>query len=475
MSGEPATSTLRGAEFRYFTVMRSLFLRIFLLLTAAVILISMAVILAAIGTGGLRLRLPLLARSFLGDETAASASSALALYNAGGPSALSAYFDGLKETNGIEGWLIISNGRKDVLGHEIPDLVREVAKQTKEFRLPIVDVRGFQLTAAVKLESRGQPITVAFSRRIDRQPRARVIVPRSGFRYVAGLLAAILFSYILSKLIATPIEELRQSMRRYSGGTTALALPPKLLVRKDELGDLAREFDEMKERIEGLLRRQQQLVADISHELRSPLTRLAVAVEIAQDSEDREPELLERIKREASCLEALIQQLLRLAQLEARKADRNNHTVPLTDVLAGVIENAEFEAEAGGKRVAYEPPPGELLILGDEFLLASALENILRNAIRYTPPATAVTVGISSFPDKVIVSFRDHGPGVPASVLSDIFRPFYRVGDARDRDGGGAGLGLSIAQRSIMVCGGSVSARNHENGGLVVDVQLKRR
>src|SRR6185437_6243781 len=113
----------------------------------------------------------------------------------------------------------------------------------------------------------------------------------------------------------------------------------------------AREFDEMKERIEGLLRRQQQLVADISHELRSPLTRLAVAVEIAQDSEDREPELLERIKREASCLEALIQQLLRLAQLEARKADSNNHTVPLTDVLAGLIENAEFEAEAGGKKV----------------------------------------------------------------------------------------------------------------------------
>lgn len=453
--------------------MRSLFLRIFLSLSAALILITFAVLVAALGTGGLRLSLPILARSFLGDEVVASGSSALALYNTGGPAALSQYFDELKEVNGIEAWLIGPDD-KDVLGHGIPDSVRRIAQRATKLRLPVAEVRGFQFTAAVKLERGGQPVIAAFSRRISRQPQANLATPEIPFRYLAGLLAAILFSYILSKLIAAPIEDLRQCMRQYSGGTTALTLPPKLSARKDELGDLAREFDQMRQRIEGLLQRQQQLIADISHELRSPLTRLAVATEIALDSVDREPELLERITREVSHLEALIQQLLRLAELENQSGYRNNHAVSLTDVLAVVTENAEFEAEAGRKRVLYERPPSELFVLGDEFLIASALENILRNAIRYTPLHSTVTVSVSSHLDStVLVRFRDHGPGVPVHALPDIFRPFYRVGTARDRDGGGAGLGLSIVQRSVMVCGGSISASNHEDGGLVIDVRLK--
>lgn len=452
--------------------MRSLFLRIFLSLSIALVLISLAVIIAAVGTGGLRLAIPLFARSFLGDEIAASADSALALYRSSGTNALGGYFDQLREANGTEGWLIRADGR-DVLGHPIPDSVLRVAGQLVQERLPVVELRGFRMTAATRLQMGNEDVVVAFLRRLNRQPRARVVIPAMGMRYLAGLLAAIVFSYLLSRLIAQPVEQLRLVMRRYSGGGTALVLPPKLVARRDELGDLAREFDQMRHRIEGLLARQQQLIADISHELRSPLTRLAVAVEIALDSAEREPELLDRIKSEISVLEGLIQQLLRLAALENQGAEKSMHAVALHGLLAGIVENAEFEAVAAGKHVVYASAEGSVTVAGDEFLLASALENILRNAIRYTAPQTSVRVVVRRVGSgNAVIEVLDEGPGVPEHLLTDMFRPFFRVETARDRDAGGAGLGLSIAQRSIAVCGGSVSAKNYEKG-LLVEVRLR--
>jgi two-component system sensor histidine kinase CpxA len=474
MFAAAATSTPSLVQRRQITV-RSLFLRIFLSLSAALILITFAVTLAAVGSGTVPLTLPILARAFLSDEITASAGNALAAYHSGGTALLSRYFNQLEGTNGTYAWLLGPDG-KDVLGRAIPNSASRIAQRPSEFAIPAVELRRFELTAAVKLENGGQPVTVVFARRIARSPRPRILFPNVGLRYLAGLLAAIAFSYVLSKLLAAPVKALRQCMSQYSGGTVTLTLPPKLLARKDELGDLAREFDQMKQRIEGLLRRQQQLLADISHELRSPLTRLAVAIEITRESTEREPELLERMSREVSYLESLIQQLLRLAALENQSVGGNNHPTSLTDVLAVAVENAEFEANAAHKTVLYDRPAKDLLVHGDEVLLASTLENILRNAVRYTPANTGVEVDVASLLDSktISVTIRDHGPGVPTDALPDIFRPFYRVGTARDRECGGVGLGLSIAQRSIMVCGGSIAARNHEDGGLVVEVRLKR-
>ena len=145
-------------------------------------------------------------------------------------------------------------------------------------------------------------------------------------------------------------------------------------------------------------------------------------------------------------------------------------------MLAIVVENAEFEAAPVRKKIRCIKPPAELLVMGDETLLIAAIENIVRNAIRYTASQTSVEIEVAA-PDgspSAIISVRDHGPGVPEDAIGKIFEPFYRVSAARNRDDGGAGLGLSIAQRSVALCAGDLSARNHPQGGLVIELRLRR-
>lgn len=449
--------------------MRSLFLRIFLSLAVALTVISLAVVLAAVGSSSLPLTLPVLARAFLAGEIESSGASVLALYRAGGADAVGSYFSHLREATGTAGWLLHSDGQ-DVLGQSVPDGVRRIALRAIQPGVPIIELHRFQMTAATRIENAGAPVVIVFVRASPFAPRARGLVRDVAPRYLAGLAAALAFSYFLARVLAAPVAQLRQSMRRYGGGSGEFLLPGPLLARKDELGDLAREFEDMRRRINALLERQRQLIGDISHELRSPLTRLTVALEIMRESESREPELLDRMTREITNLDNLIQQLLRLAALEQRREGQRIEWVALGEILGGVVDNARFEAAKEGKSISYDPAVAELLVQGDEFLLASAFENILRNAIRYTPSESSVDITVGRNP--VRVTIRDHGPGVPSSELGRIFDAFYRIGTARDRQSGGAGLGLSIAARGIAVCGGTVAASNHPEGGLVVEVRL---
>lgn len=454
--------------------MRSLVLRIFLTLAIALTVISLAVVLVTLSSGDLPLTLPVLSRAFLADEMEASAETALALYQSGGAPAFSDYVRRLQDIDGTTVWLIDSG--KDILGRDLPPRIRHALENAVSPGLPEIELHRFQVTAAICLENHGKPVTIAFERRSRRPLKLRLLLPIVAPRYLAGLLAALAFSYVLARLLAAPVEDLRRGMRQYAGGAAAVQLPSRLLARSDELGDLAREFDQMRLRIDGLLLKQQQLIADVSHELRSPLTRLAVALEIVRDSESREPEVLERMQREVAALENLIQQLLRLAALENPGAPTVIEPVSLGEVLGEAVGNAEFEAAKAGKSLSYDHPAEELFVEGDESLLASSMENILRNAVRYTPSHTAVCVTAAPLPDSegVLVSIRDHGPGVPPDALDKIFAPFHRIGTARDRESGGVGLGLSIAERSIALCGGSIAAHNHPGGGLIVDVRLRR-
>jgi two-component system sensor histidine kinase CpxA len=243
-------------------------------------------------------------------------------------------------------------------------------------------------------------------------------------------------------------------------------------MRRDELGELGRDFDAMAARLEKLAQAQRHLLGDISHELRSPLTRLVLALALAR-RQTEESEALDRIEREAGRLDTLIDQLLTLASLEAGLDPGRAQQINIHQLVQGVADDADFEAGSQDRRVLYHNHVlGDRTVQGSAELLRSAVENVVRNALRYTPPGRSVEMTLSDSPETVCITVRDYGPGVPSEALEEIFRPFRRVDEARDRGSGGVGLGLSITERSMALHGGTVTAENHPDGGLCVALFL---
>jgi two-component system sensor histidine kinase CpxA len=213
-------------------------------------------------------------------------------------------------------------------------------------------------------------------------------------------------------------------------------------------------------------------VSDISHELRSPLPRLTVALALARkNASDQLTPMLDRMEREAERLNGMIGNLLSLSRMEAVTERADRVAINVNELLREVVDDAQFEAEHRGASVQLQTD-GNCPVMGHPALLRSALENVVRNAIRYTAPGTPVEVSTGCRGSKLKVVVRDHGPGVPESELTNVFRPFYRVENARDRDSGGTGLGLAITERVVRLHGGTVEAHNDPSGGLSVEIQL---
>ena len=240
-------------------------------------------------------------------------------------------------------------------------------------------------------------------------------------------------------------------------------------VRRDELGQLARTFDRMADRIETLLAAERRLLLDISHELRSPLARLGVAIELAR-SGDATDSALNRIQKESDRLNSLVGQLLQVTRAEGDPASLHRDLVRLDQLVQQLVEDSAIEAAAHGCSILYQSGQ-PVTIAGDPELLRRAVENVLRNAIRYAPRDTTVEVRLSRSDSGAVVAIRDHGPGVPEDALPRIFDPFYRVESDRNRLSGGIGLGLSIARRAVELHRGSIRAAN-ANPGLKIDLEF---
>jgi two-component system sensor histidine kinase CpxA len=228
----------------------------------------------------------------------------------------------------------------------------------------------------------------------------------------------------------------------------------------------------MAERMETLVSSQQRLLRDVSHELRSPLARLRVALELARDRAGAAAgESIDRMEREATRIDDLIGQLLFLERLAAGEPGGEKEVFDLAELLGEVVDDASFEASAGGREVKVEAD-AEAVVRGYPVLLRSAIDNVLRNAIRHAPESTVVDVVLVVDGGSAEISVRDHGPGVPEEHLHSLFEPFTRVAHARERSSGGAGLGLAIARRAVELHQGSVAARNRPDGGLEVVLRL---
>jgi two-component system sensor histidine kinase CpxA len=238
---------------------------------------------------------------------------------------------------------------------------------------------------------------------------------------------------------------------------------------RDEIGALGADFNPMAERLNELLQAQRRLVRDVSHELRSPLARLRIALELAERSNDP-GKAIKRIEKEADELERLTTEVLSLARLDAGQAGFEGRPLRLDELVARIVTDADFEARASARSIRFSPQP--IPVVGDAALLRSAVENVLRNAIRYTPEGGEVSVTMGCDNAVAVVQVCDAGPGLEESQLQAVFDPFSRAADSRDRDSGGFGLGLAIARRAMRLHGGDIDAHNRPEGGLEVRLHL---
>jgi two-component system sensor histidine kinase CpxA len=286
-----------------------------------------------------------------------------------------------------------------------------------------------------------------------------------------------IFCYWLARYLTTPLFKLRTTTNQLAEGDLGARVATNLAKRRDEVGQLGRDFNLMAERLESMVKAQQRLLGDISHELRSPLARLGVALGLARKRSGPEANgALDRIERESENLNDMISQLLTLTRLESGTDGRRRSEVDLAALVREVSDDADFEARSQNRSVQVVATD-KCSINGVEDLLRSAVENVVRNAVRFTPEGTAVEVALrkknGAGDNFAVISVRDRGHGVPAESLDKIFRPFYRTEDARDRQsGGGTGLGLAITERAVRMHGGSIHAANVPEGGLSVEMRF---
>jgi two-component system sensor histidine kinase CpxA len=291
------------------------------------------------------------------------------------------------------------------------------------------------------------------------------------YRLIAIVLVTGLVAALLARYLSGPIARLRRATQQMAAGDLSVRVAGQLVRADGETQALGRDLDAMAERIAALLDSERRLRRDISHELRSPLTRLNIALELIRrrSPEDLAP-AFDRIERDTARLDAMIGELLTLNRLEVEGSPRGE-PIELVALAKSVVDDAAIEAERRGSRLILRA--GEACTLnGDRELLRRALDNVVRNAIRFTTTGEPVEVELACDVERATLRVRDHGPGVPADALDKIWKPFYRVEGDRARNTGGTGLGLAITEQAVTLHGGKVRAENHSGGGLVVTLEL---
>jgi two-component system OmpR family sensor kinase len=313
----------------------------------------------------------------------------------------------------------------------------------------------------------------------ERRPMPRPIPP--ALLLAIGIASSLVFAALLAWYFARPVRALGWALASAAKGDLGVRVGPRIGARRDEIADLGVQFDAMIRQIQALVEAQRRLFHDVSHELRSPLARLDVAVGLARRDPARIEQSLERIERESARLDALIGQLLTLARLESGANHGPRQSVDLAALVAGVVDDAAFEGEQRAVRIDYRSAgPLEAAVHAD--LLHSALDNVLRNALRHAPDRTTVDVSMDVLPPAQApapgaprartarISIADRGPGLAPDELESVFRPFVR--GASGARAPGFGLGLAIAARAVEAHGGTIRARAREGGGLVVEIEL---
>ena len=292
-----------------------------------------------------------------------------------------------------------------------------------------------------------------------------------------ALVVTALTSWWLARHLSAPIRRIQAGARALTSENLDAGARPGYRVsaglegRRDELAVLARDFDAMADQLRANRGAVTQLLRDISHELRSPLARMRVALGLARQPPADLSRQLDRLEREIERLDSLISQVLKLARLHGTDAPFARETFELDEVIEEVVRDANFEGAVKNCRVRLHGAAAAS-VNGNRDLVRSAIENVLRNAVRYSPQDAPVDVSVARAESGVAILIRDQGPGVPDRDLERIFEPFYRVAESRDRDSGGEGIGLAITAQVMKAHGGSAKAANGQQGGFEVRLNL---
>ncbi len=289
--------------------------------------------------------------------------------------------------------------------------------------------------------------------------------------FITIFLVSFPLSFLLSWLITKPIQKLQQATNHLKQDLSNRKALSKLLIRRDEFGDLAKDFDQLAQHLANKIDAQKQLISDVSHELRSPLTRLKIAIGMIDNQSSNSPKMAEKLRQEANRMNEMLERLLSLSKLENTQDNQTQESINLSQLFNLIIDECEFEAEQKQIAINANISP-EMMIKGNQESLYSGIENILRNAIKYTPENGKIECNLNSNQTLVELSIRDNGAGVEPSMIEDIFKPFFRPQDDRSRQSGGVGLGLSIAERAIKLNRGNIKAENVEPHGLKVTITL---
>ncbi|MCF6265141.1 MAG: ATP-binding protein [Desulfuromusa sp.] len=454
--------------------MRSLFLKIFLYFLLIILLVSSTVIVLTYFRD--QEFPPLAQQNFARQAMAEYGRGAIRAFESGEVAELERFSAKLLEKSGIYLILFDHNGRA-LTSKRVPRRMQYMVKRairSGEVVMPMMGARN-GLASAVRSPS-GKSYFVAI--RLPERPPPRQLLKGMtrgflGWQLLILLTVTALVCYVLARSLTSPIGRLRQATRKFAAGDLSTRIGNQIK-GKNELSGLAHDFDEMAGKIEASVDSQKRLLRDISHELRSPLARLGIALELArqQGNPEAQNKALVRIELEAERMNMMIGQLLNLTRLESGARDLSFQKFDLGDLLENLVADANYEAEIRQCKVVYNKAPERAIYFGSRDLLAQALENIIRNAVKYTATGSIVAVDLAVNTENLTIQVTDQGSGVPDEALAKLFEPFYRVADARDRQSGGTGIGLAIAERAVKLHGGTVSARNRTEGGLLVEIVL---
>lgn len=402
-----------------------------------------------------------------GPRAAMAVSAAAAVLGHGGVAALRAWLaDWPRERLPL--LYVVDGAGRELLGREVSAAVVADARQrarSAEPRRPAREVATadgqayllFIPADAVGRDGRG------FGPRHPPEP------PGLWVPVTAGLVASVVFSALLAWYLSKPIRHLRWAFGAVAEGKLETRVRPLMGARRDEIADLGGDFDRMAQQLQKLIGAQRRLLHDVSHELRSPLARLQAAIGLMRQDPSRLEASIERIERETGRVDELVGQLLTLARLEAGSRDMHEEQVDLVDLAAAIADDAGFEAESLGRRLRFDGH-GEAPAPVRVEQIQRAFDNVIRNALKFTPPGTGVDVRAAAGEGGFVLRVEDRGPGVAEADLEAIFEPFHRGGNGHTT--GGFGLGLAIARRAVQAHGGRIQASNRAGGGLCVEIFL---
>jgi two-component system sensor histidine kinase CpxA len=448
--------------------MRSLFLKIFLSFWLAQ---ALSVALAVVLTLALR---PPAETATWGALRENTLNGAVEAYEQGGSDAARSYLEDVERNHELRAFLFDEQGN-EVTGRPVPHWA-EFLLQGRKFEPPgfvIHEPQRFWLLTKIAASGR----RYSLSAEMPHGPRA-LFGPHGvpGLGIALGIISSGLVCYFLARYLTNPLRRLRAATQQLAAGDLAARADDPPRRRRDEIAELVRDFNGMAGRLQDLMSAQNHLLHDISHELRSPLARLSVALGLARQRTGPEAEsVLDRIETETRRLNELIGRLLTLARLEGGEEAIAQRTIRLGELIQEIGRDAEFEAQSRGCHVRANIV-SDCELNGNLPLLRSAIENVVRNAIRYTRENSEVEIRLDCEPAaagrEAVIRVSDSGPGVPEETLDKLFLPFYRLENDRGRQSGGVGLGLSITDRAVRLHGGSARASNRPAGGLVVELRL---